>query len=240
MYLPVGQSVAGQPQFFLRRRPWWSLWKAVIFWALRLVQRDVVFPVLGGAHLRGKLIFKTLLPGEKSILPVGCYPAADPPESAPETETSASLWAHPASRPAWCRICQQGAAHHNKEEEDAPKSTAPPCMTPNWHISCVTVSGINCLNKILLLHFWGCSVRWSHPETVSQSIAELFVNLHSWVRRRAWRCAKAGGTRRWWRREDAFETHPSDALLELCSFLLLDTLNNCHYRFFLFFVFFFT
>lgn len=37
---------------------------------------------------------------KKSILPVGCYPAADPPESAPETGTSASLWAHPASRPA--------------------------------------------------------------------------------------------------------------------------------------------
>lgn len=39
-------------------------------------------------------------PGERIILPVGCYPAADPPGPAPKTGTSASLWAHPASSPA--------------------------------------------------------------------------------------------------------------------------------------------
>lgn len=36
----------------------------------------------------------------KSILPVGCCPAAGPPESAPARGTSASPWALPASRPA--------------------------------------------------------------------------------------------------------------------------------------------
>lgn len=56
------------------------------------------------------------------------------------------------------------------------------------------LSGINCVKRSLLLHFWGCRVWCSHPEAVSQPVAELFVDLHAWVRRRTWRCAKAAGT----------------------------------------------
>lgn len=46
--VPCGQSAAGQPQFLFRWRPWWGLWETIIFWALRVVQRDVVLPVLRG------------------------------------------------------------------------------------------------------------------------------------------------------------------------------------------------
>lgn len=49
--LPVMQSVTGQPQLLLRRRPWWSLREAIVLWALRLVEGDVVLSILGTRSL---------------------------------------------------------------------------------------------------------------------------------------------------------------------------------------------
>lgn len=120
--VPCGQSAAGQPQFLFRWRPWWGLWETIIFWALRVVQRDVVLPVLRGICWRWNQqspenLFQTkkrslakMNVSPAANLQEGCCPAAGLPGSAPGQGTWASLWARHASRPAWCRIYQQRAA----------------------------------------------------------------------------------------------------------------------------------
>lgn len=95
-------------------------------------------------------------------LQVGCCPAAGLPGSAPEQGRLVSLWVRPASRPAWCRICQQRAAPSQQGQHRALQLSWLSDTAPNWilrHLSNRVIKSrfmSDRMNKLnLLLTFQG-------------------------------------------------------------------------------------